>query len=91
MQELGYIRRSLAQRRAVDFAPAECAGTGARIVASLCVARDRSARVLASAWTFAILLRIRARAAALRLVLTIFLQSSSTLADAIAYEQECTW
>jgi hypothetical protein len=39
MQELGYICRSLAQRRAVDFAPAECAGTGARIVASLCVAR----------------------------------------------------
>jgi len=51
----------------------------------------RSARALASAWTFAIVLRIRARAAALRLVLAIFLQSSSTLADAIAYEQERTW
>jgi hypothetical protein len=32
----------------------------------------RSARALASAWTFAIVLRIRARAAALRLVLAIF-------------------
>jgi hypothetical protein len=51
----------------------------------------RSARTLASAWNFAIVLRIRARAAALRLVLAIFLQSSRTLVDAAAYEQERTW
>jgi hypothetical protein len=51
----------------------------------------RSARTLASAWTFAIVLRIRARAAALRLVLAIFLQSSRTLVDAAAYEQERIW